>query len=469
MKTIKTKLFLTFLLSMVAFIALCILLNIVFLEKYYIFANKDSFIKAEFKIKDEYINNLKNIDQTLNSVDRVDGIKCTIANNDMKNLYDSSPSRLDGKTIFLPSEIEQLIKADRENSSAKYIYTIVESPDFGNKNITYISKLDEKTFIILQKSIDSIVESSKIANTFFVFTGLFIILLGSVFIYIFSKKLTMPIVEMSIISEDMSNLDFSKRVDVKTNDEIGSLGKSINKLSQKLSTSINKLLDDAERKKQLIRNVSHELKTPIGVIKGYAEGLKFGVADDKQKLDKYCTVIASECDRMDGMVKEILELSSLEEAVNLQLSSFDVSDLINNISDKFAPAIKEKEINIDVNCRQGTSIIADYELLERAISNYLNNAINHIDDKKYVKITTSVVENGVKITVFNTGNRISDIDMKNIWDVFYKVDKARSREYGGFGLGLSIVKSIVDAHNGTYGALNVDGGVEFYLIIPIKK
>jgi signal transduction histidine kinase len=170
-------------------------------------------------------------------------------------------------------------------------------------------------------------ESVAIANQFYIVAGLIIILLGGLFIIIFSKRITEPIVEMSNVAESIANLDFEKRVSSDSRDEIGSLGRSINRICEKLSASMNSLQQDVERRKQLVRNISHELKTPIGVIKGYAEGLKYGVVEDKDKTSKYCTIIATESDRMDRMVRELLNLSVLESGMfQIKIHRFNLEE-----------------------------------------------------------------------------------------------------------------------------------------------
>ena len=339
----------------------------------------------------------------------------------------------------------------------------------GIKRVWDISKLNNDDLLILAKPMSGIRESVAIANQFYAFSGLAILLMGIIVILIFIRKITKPVIEINNVAEGISKLDFSKRIDYNSQDELGNLAKSINNISEELSASISSLQLDVKRRKQLVRNISHELRTPIGVIKGYAEGLKFGVAEDREKAQKYCTVIASECDRMNDMVKELLELSALEESIKLEPSGFDAGDLINSVVDKFTPVLKDRNIILTNACTKGIMIDADYELLERAISNYLNNAINHVDEKGQITISNSLNEDAAVISVFNTGNHISENDIKNIWDVFYKVDKARSREYGGFGLGLSIVKSIIEAHQGSCGVKNVKDGVEFFITLPQRN
>jgi signal transduction histidine kinase len=298
--------------------------------------------------------------------------------------------------------------------------------------------------------------------------GLIVIFIGGLFILIFSKKITKPIIEMSSVAEGISNLEFDKRVDFESQDELGKLGESINKISEKLCASINELKGDVERRKQLVRNMSHELKTPIGIIKGYAEGLKYGVVDDKEKMHKYCSVLVEECDRMDKLVLELLNHSMMEVGmVKLNKTSFDVFELISETRERFSSTLIEKGITFDLKCSNNYIIYADRDMLEKAINNFITNAIDHVEGRNFIQLTAEKQENSLKISVFNTGSHIEMEEIKKIWDVYYKIDKARSRKYGGHGLGLAIVKSIVQLHGGTTNAENVDEGIRFNLQIPI--
>ncbi|MEQ8168035.1 MAG: HAMP domain-containing sensor histidine kinase, partial [Candidatus Eremiobacterota bacterium] len=189
--------------------------------------------------------------------------------------------------------------------------------------------------------------------------------------------------------------------------------------------------------------------------------------EDKEKIKKYCNVISEECDRMDKMVQELLNFSLMESGMfQLKISRFDTGEFIENITGKFTPIFTEKGISIDLNYEKDLLISADRELMEKAVNNYITNAINHIEGKKQVRVCTEKNGTDVKISVFNTGKHIPEQDLSHIWDVFYKVDKARTRQYGGHGLGLSIVKLIAELHGGITGVENVNEGVIFFLKIP---
>ncbi|SFD26862.1 HAMP domain-containing sensor histidine kinase [Clostridium uliginosum] len=466
MKTIKVKLFLLFTMFMFFLVFCGIIFNALFLERYYIYKNRDIFIDTSKEITEEYINNKENISNFINEIDYVDGISCTIADINMNVKYYSFSEKLGSDETRLPKEIEQFVIENKMKLLKTYVYSTVEKPNGKAPKLVFSSRMNNGELIILKKPMQGIKKSVFIANQFYIFAGLIIIFIGGIFIFIFSRKITKPIIEMSNVAEDISNLEFDKRVNIYSQDEIGILGKSINKISEKLSTSINELTQDVERRKHLVRDMSHELKTPISIIKGYAEGLKYGVAQDKEKMEKYCNVICEECDRMDGMVRELLSLSMMESGTfQLNITMFNVGDLIQNTMNRFTPVFIEKGITYDLKYEDFV-ISADYELVERSINNFITNAINHVEGRKHIKVTVEKKGTGIKIIVFNTGNHIPENDLEKIWDVYYKVDQARSRQYGGHGLGLSIVRLIAKLHGGITGVENVNEGVIFFVKIP---
>jgi len=467
MKTIKTKLILIFMILMVSLVISGILLNSIFLESYYVYKNKSIFESVNEKISNEYINNKENSDEYINMINSIDGISTTIVDQNFNVEFTSINQKSNVNEKRVSKEMKQLILDNEKKISNKYIYDIEEKNNAQNTKLVFISKMSNEKFIILRKPIKGIHESVSIANQFYIFAGLIVIFIGGIFILIFSKKITKPIIEMSNVAENISNLEFDKRVNIESQDEIGKLGESINKISEKLSASINGLKQDVERRKQLVSNMSHELKTPIGIIKGYAEGLKYGVVDDKEKMAKYCSVLVEECDRMDNLVRELLNHSKMEAGmVELNITSFDSGEFISKIAERFKPTFIEKGITFDFKCVNNYIISADRDMLEKAINNFITNAIDYVEGRNFIQLTAEKKEKGIKISVFNTGNHIPTEDLEKIWDIYYKVDKARSRKYGGHGLGLSIVRLIVQLHGGITKVENVGEGVIFSLEIP---
>ncbi|GEA29101.1 HAMP domain-containing sensor histidine kinase [Clostridium diolis] len=467
MKTIKTKLFYIFMVLMISLVLGGIILNSVFLESYYIYKNKGVLVSVSQKIKDEYMEGEKDNYQYVDTIQSVDNINTIIVDNNYDIKYNSIHPKSNDEEKRLSKEIKQTIIENEKRLSKKYVYYIDEKNNDQRTKLVFVSQIENGDFIILKKSFKSIHESVVIANQFYILAGLIVMFIGAIFIIIFSNKITKPIIEMSKIAENISNLKFDKVVDIDSKDEIGRLGNSINKISDKLNKSIDELKQDVERKKELVRNMSHELKTPIGIIKGYAEGLKFGVANDRETMDKYCSILVEECDRMDSLVKELLHYSMMEGGmIKLNVVSFDINKFLCKIVERFKPVVGERNITFTLDCVKDCEIHADRDLLEKAINNFITNAIDHVKGRKIINIIGKKEENKIKIGVFNTGDNICEEEMDKLWDVCYKVDRSRSRKYGGHGIGLSLVRLIAQLHGGIIKVKNVEEGVTFYLEIP---
>lgn len=216
-------------------------------------------------------------------------------------------------------------------------------------------------------------------------------------------------------------------------------------------------------------NVSHELKTPIALIQGYAEGLKEGVSDDPESMQFYCDVIIDEADKMNQMVKNLMTLNQLEFGdQDIQFERFDLTELIKGVLQSMEILIQQKDAKIQFRTKEPVYVWADEFKAEQVLRNYVNNALNHLDGDKVIDIKILCHDEKAKVTVFNTGIPIPEDDLPHIWEKFYKVDKAHTREYGGNGIGLSIVKAIMDSFHQEYGVNNYDNGVEFWFELDRK-
>ncbi len=351
--------------------------------------------------------------------------------------------------------------------------------------IDLYGNLENGDVIFIRTSFENIEESVAISSRFLAILGAIVIILGSVFMFVISTGFTKPIDELSDISDQMAMLNFEKKYKGKRNDEIGRLGKSINVLSEKLEETITELktanielmkdIKDKnevdEMRKEFLSNVSHELKTPLAIVMGYAEGLKENIEEDKEERDYYCDVILDEAKKMDGLVKKLLSLNEIEFGENkIDLSRFDIVELCRGVISSLTIMTKETDVSIGMDQNEPIFVWADENLIEEVVVNYLSNAINHVDDRKVINVSFSEPAEGIiRVSVFNSGERIAESELEKIWIKFYKVDKARTREYGGNGIGLSIVKAIIAQHKRDCGVINRENGVEFWFELDSKK
>jgi len=355
-----------------------------------------------------------------------------------------------------------------------------ESSDLIGNQLNFIEMcgvIDSANYFILQMPVEDIRTYADITNEFLGIIYVASLLISATIIWFIAKKATKPILELVDISKRMTNLDFEARYTSGGENEIGLLGQHFNQMSQNLEGTVsqlksanNELQRDIEKKtevdemrKEFLSNVSHELKTPIALIQGYAEGLKEAVNDDEESKDFYCEVIMDEALKMNTMVKKLLSLNQIEFGnENISLERFDVVNLIDGIITSSDILIQQKNATIIFNKKDSIYTWGDEFKIEEVITNYLTNALNHLANENVIEIRVLKLDAKVRVSVFNTGENIPEDEVDKIWVKFYKVDKARTREYGGNGIGLSIVKAIMDSLNQQCGAINYKNGVEFW-------
>jgi hypothetical protein len=335
---------------------------------------------------------------------------------------------------------------------------------------------DNQTMIIMSSSIESLKESIALSNGFMFYIVSLAVLLALISCFYVSLMITRPIKTLAKLSEQMGNFDFEAKYTGTSKDEIGILGCNMNLMSDSLKKAFDelklaneKLQEDIKKKEEIdnmrkdfIANVSHELKTPISLIQGYAEGLNEGLCEDEESRKYYTEVIIDEANKMNIIVKQLLTLSALESGnQKLDISSFDMSELIAGVIETTGILLADKNANIKFEAKK-ILVKGDEFKVEEVLTNYISNAIHHVKENGNIEIKLIEKDKKIRISVFNEGKCIPDEDLTGIWEKFYKVDKAHSRSYGGSGIGLSIVKAIVEAHDNSCGVRNLENGVEFW-------
>lgn len=362
-------------------------------------------------------------------------------------------------------------------------YVVETNVDF-RTNSSYMESWgffsDNSTLFIMSMPLASIRESVVLSNRFTTYVGLMALVLGSILMYFVTRRVTNPLMRLAALSERMSNLDFEASYEGDAEDEIGVLGHSMNTLSVTLKQTIGQLQEanrqlqhDIEEKiqidemrKDFIANVSHELKTPIALIQGYAEGLNEGMCEDPESRSYYCEVIMDEAGKMNKMVKQLLTLTDLEFGNDTpMMEEFDLGDLIGDLVESAHILTEQNQAHVEVETEHPLRVVGDEFKIEEALTNYLTNAMNHLDGERIIRIRTEQGEDQVRVHVFNSGSPIPEEDLPNLWTKFFKVDKARTRAYGGSGIGLSIVKAIMDAHHQSCGVENREDGVDFWFTL----
>lgn len=489
-KSVRVKLFITLSVIVIFIVALLVIMNSMVLETFYMVSKINSVKKEYNKINDMYNNNESSI-------------LLKIRNDALANNFDIMVENEDYMLVFSTNEnFSNMISQNLENNRLK-LFGKRERVLYSNNNmeikkvttsslnsILLSGELDNGYKIYIQIPISAIEESVRISNNLLLIIGVIAIVIAGIAVSYVSRRFTNPILELNVIANKMSKLDFSKKYEpTGSNDEIDELGKSINLMSQKLEGTIKQLRSsnielerDIEEKskidemrKQFISDVSHELKTPIALIQGYAEGLIENVNTDEESKKFYAEVILDESNKMDKLVKQLLELMKLEYGKReFNNEELNLTELAKEVIRRCNVMLKENEINVVLDVEKDIFAYADEFYIEQVVTNYFTNAIKHCDNvngKKQiiVKIEHIKEKNKIRFSVFNTGENIGEEDLNRIWGRFYKVDSSRNRENGGSGIGLALVKAIMVNYQNDYGVINKDDGVEFYFELDEVK
>ncbi len=489
-KSIRVKLFFTLCIAVIIIIIFLILTNNFVLETFYLYSKQKNLITVYNKINNYYKeeNSNINIELELEKAAINNNFDILIKTNKNISIYSSNKDFI--STINNINTLHAITSNDNNivYKNDKVAIRKIEDPDNGLTFILFNATLDNGYILYIRMPVASIHESVKISNKFLYLIGGFTILIGGIVVSFISRKFTRPILELNDIANKMAKLDFSKKYRVTdTDDELNNLGKSINTMSDKLEKTINRLREsnielekDIEEKskidemrKQFISDVSHELKTPIALIQGYSEGLIENVNTDDENRRFYASVILDEANKMDKLVKQLLELMKLEYGKReFNNDKFDICELIKEVIRKSEVMLTENNIQVEYDEKNCANVYADSFYIEQVITNYFTNAIKNVKEingKKLIKISinSDVEKNTVRISVFNTGDNIEEENLNRIWNRFYKADESRNREDGGTGIGLSLVKAIMNNYKKDYGVVNKENGVEFYFDLDL--
>ncbi len=507
-KSIRIKITAVVLGMIVLSIVLCLLLNIIFLGSFYKENRKDDLYKSYKQITSIVLEMDTDSDEIsedvakdLTTICDVYDISLLITDESVTSQYAYGDSygnmelRLKELIIYLSADDDVNTGSTYRNmrkitdSDSVYVFSTVTDNFTGLDYYEIAAILDNNRFILVRIALENIESFTYTANVLYAFCGGLVILISIFVVSLVSYRIVYKLIKLVTISKSMAALDFSvKYDDFSDNDEIDLLGKNLNMLSNQLESTISELKDAnaslrqdlvkkeqlEEKRKEFMSAASHELKTPLAIIQGYAEGLKEGVNDDPESCEFYCDVIINEAQKMNKLVKQMLTLNQMESGgLKLDYENFDINEIINGRLMASASLIENADCTVIFNHEEPVYVWGDSFKIEEVVTNYITNAFNHVKgdgkENRIVKISVIKTDNNkVRVTVYNSGDNIPKAEISKIWEKFYKVDKARTREYGGSGIGLSIVKAIMDAHNNSYGVENVDGGVCFYFEADTK-
>jgi len=477
------------------FVLVTLLMNSVLLKPYYQKMKEQSLTNSFYSICDLDFSS-PYIDTELRSIEENDNVQILIINYRRRVFFCSSSVH---DSLFLPTGenngfesgeqwFDDWLLPDSEKDSNVEIFSTkpkFDTPYNSVLSASYLSLYAKAVkevngarlpfYIIINTSLTAIDDGAKIANSFAVLVGSLILLVGGAATIIMSNRIVAPIVTVSNTARKMTQLIFDEKIEVNSSDEIGVLASSINDLSAQLEVKINELsvanmqlrqeLEHRERidnmRRDFISDVSHELKTPLAIILGYCEGLQLNINSEEREY--YCSIIEDEAIRMSKLSEKLLKLAELESGeVQPEMSAFDLAALAESRLDKLSYLLEERGITAHFEKNGTTTAFGDYDRIEEVINNLLTNAKNHTPDNGSISIVVREQDNVVYCEVCNSGSHIPKESIDRIWESFYKVDKSRTRSYGGSGLGLKIVSTILNSHDAQFGVENIDDGVRFW-------
>ncbi|MCM3140928.1 HAMP domain-containing sensor histidine kinase [Brevibacillus sp. MER 51] len=353
--------------------------------------------------------------------------------------------------------------------------------DYQENNIDYkifVERVTDQTgkpaYLFAMTSLQPVNEAAGVMRSYYgyIIAGTLLLILLASFYY--SRRIAAPLLRMDDMTQKMAKLDFSEKIPIKTEDEIGSLSRNINRLSDMLHAHIVRLEQDIEKEKRLeqtrkefIAGVSHELKTPLSIMESCLYILKDKA--DSPKRDYYFAAMEDEVKKMNMLVADMLELAKYESGTyRMQMDSFRIDGLLEQICVRLIPDLASKQLQLHHRLTP-VEVIANQRRIEQVIVNFLTNAIRYTPEKKEIVISTVEGEDTVKICIENKGVQIPSEQLEKIWDRFYRIEHSRNRSTGGTGLGLAISKQILELHGAVYGAMNTKEGVLFYFELKKTK
>ena len=486
-KSVRFKLFFTMCVVILVIILSLVLINSIVLENFYIYSKTATIKQVYQKVNDYYNTENTNVDleTELKKIAYKNNFDILIKTDTNLIIFTSDREFL--SSTYILKDINEIKSKNIEENETK-INVKVTTDEVNNVSYMFLTGILDNGYVLyIRMPISPIEESVKISNTVLLMIGGITLVVAGIIASFISRKFTNPILQLNDIANKMAKLDFSKKYRITdTEDEINELGRSINTMSDKLEATIKELQKNNielekdieekskidEMRKQFISDVSHELKTPIALIQGYAEGLIENVNSDEESRKFYAEVILDETNKMDKLVKQLLELMKLEYGKReFDNEKFNINELINEVLRKCSVMINEKNIKVYFENKEPIYVYADEFYMDQIITNYLTNAIKHaeeVEKENKIEIKVEKVSNKIRVSVFNTGENIPEEDLQRIWGRFYKLDSSRNRQDGGSGIGLALVKAIMINYQNEYGVENKKNGVEFYFDMDIS-
>lgn len=428
---LRTKIWMYLIIFSASILLFLWLFQIIFLKTYY---REFRLNKLENSVK-KVLNSFhdSNYEDLLDDISLEDEICIEVVNNNMTKYLSVIYNK---GCMGAETSIENsYYKKDFINSNlSKKVYTLI-NPRFKNKTIIYGIKLDDSNYAFVSASLEPIDTTITVLKNQFIYVTMLVIILSLIVSYFVSRKISSGVIKINKEAKKLSKGNFDVKFD--TDQPILELSE----LAETLEYTKNELSKTENLRRELLANVSHDLKTPLTMIKAYAEMVRDVTYKDDTKRTKDLNIIIEETDRLNVLVNDILELSKIQSGTQkLTIEQFDLEKFVKNIIKRYDIMSENKKYKFKVSINKNIIVSADRKRIEQVMYNLINNAINYTGDDKKIIINALELENTVRIEVKDTGKGIDKEELENIWDKYYKIDKTHSREQVGSGVGLSIVK-----------------------------
>ena len=435
---LRTKIWMYLIIFSASILLFLWLFQIIFLKTYY---REFRLNKLENSVK-KVLNSFhdSNYEDLLDDISLEDEICIEVVNNNMTKYLSVIYNK---GCMGAETSIENsYYKKDFINSNlSKKVYTLI-NPRFKNKTIIYGIKLDDSNYAFVSASLEPIDTTITVLKNQFIYVTMLVIILSLIVSYFVSRKISSGVIKINKEAKKLSKGNFDVKFD--TDQPILELSE----LAETLEYTKDELSKTENLRRELLANVSHDLKTPLTMIKAYAEMVRDVTYKDDTKRTKDLNIIIEETDRLNVLVNDILELSKIQSGTQkLTIEQFDLEKFVKNIIKRYDIMSENKKYKFKVSINKNIIVSADRKRIEQVMYNLINNAINYTGDDKKIIISALELENTVRIEVKDTGKGIDKEELENIWDKYYKIDKTHSREQVGSGVGLSIVKNILINHN----------------------
>jgi len=472
--SIRVKLTLSAALLFAGGIGALVASNALFMEPYYAARTRGAFEAIKSRMTAPPNLSAADMDRA-KDIGAGTGYKIVVADGEGMVHASSVPEFQEGQTFPLPKDQLEFFLARRERmASGASFFGILDEDPKGQSVIQLMAGMGEGRFLVITQPLEGLRRNIAAASPFFLVVGSLVLVIVFSVVLAFASRMVRPIQDLSEIARRVAAADYSARYVHARDDELGVLGDSLNAMAATLSRNIEELtaanLELARKVKaqeNFIAGASHELKTPVGLVRGYAEAIQLGLYSSEAERDELAAVILKEADHLDRLVRDLAQIAAVGDSGRTVV--FVDGDLFRALSDavaRFELAARERGVSIALEGRGPLPARFDPDRLVQILDNLLSNALRHTPERGVVAVRTRAEADSIRFEVENSGDPIPDRHLPNLFEPFYRTDSSRSRKGGGAGLGLALVKSLVAAHGGDCGAVNTSTGVSFWVVLP---